>query len=232
MESRLAIVDGRVEDSLIKALSVYADAVFPFRSDGVTYNSISCHPDIFIYQDERNIILAPNAPDTIKNHLQEKGIPFKEGYSNIGTTQKDSCFYNCVSTSTLLFHKPGYTDPLILEVNKGKKLIALPQSYTRCSMFAIDDSHFITSDPGIHNILEKEELPNILFSPNEIRIIEHRYGFLGGTCGMVDNKMLFLGNPLRHKDGKRLISFIEENGKECISLGNNFLYDGGGIFFI
>jgi len=232
MKSRSVIVDARVDKQILQKLGYYAEDVFPFRSEGLTYESISCHPDIFVYQDKENVIVAPNVPQQLIEYLQKKNIPLEKGKSNIGFKQIDSCYYNCISTRELFLHREGFTDPLVLEKNKGKRFINLPQSYTRCSMFALSEIHFITSDPGIHKALGKEGLVSFLFSPNEIRIVDHQYGFLGGTCGMQAEKIFFLGNPLRHKDGRGLVSFIEKEGKECISLCNNYLYDGGGLFFL
>lgn len=228
----IAIVDHRCSPNVQKQLLNYVGEVFPFRSEGITYESISCHPDIFLYQDKNHLIVAPNAPQELFDLLNSNNISYKIGQSVIGALLSDSCFYNCVSTTDAFFHKKGFTDPMIQNLNKEKRFIALPQSYTRCSMLPLSDKAFITSDAGIHNVLQREQISSFLFSPEEIRIAIHRNGFLGGTCGISNGKIFFLGNPLRHKGGRALCQFIEAAGLEVISLSDEMLYDGGGIFFL
>lgn len=232
MNSKLVIVDSRCNKEIFNRLSDFSDNILPFRTQGVTYESISCHPDIFIYQDKEHLIIAPNAPQPLFKELEKLNIAYQIGNAPIGELLHDSCFYNCIATDSHLFHRQGFTDNIILRFNQQKKFVALPQSYTRCSMFALDSEHFITSDEGINKALQKNGFHSFSFSPEEIKIAVHRNGFLGGTCGRLDNKILFLGNPLAHPDGTRLCQFIEKNGLEVVSLSNGPLYDGGGLFFL
>lgn len=229
---KLAIIDARCNSIVIQNLRRYAEDIFLLKTAGITYESISCHPDIFLYQDEQHLVVAPNAPQELFNLLNCNNISYKIGHSVIGALLTDSCFYNCVSTADAFFHKEGFTDPMIQRLNQEKRFIALPQSYTRCSMLPLSDHAIITSDAGIHKVLQREQFASFLFTPDEIRIAVHRNGFLGGTCGISDGKIFFLGNPLRHKDGRGLCQFIESVGLEVISLSDEPLYDGGGIFFL
>lgn len=232
MGKRVAIIDARCNATIIEQLHNYVEEVFLFKSEGITYESISCHPDIFIYQDANKLIIAPNAPQELHDWLRQKGIVYIQGESRIGTTLQDSCYYNCVATKNRFFHREGFTDSAVFNHNQRKEFIQLPQSYTRCSMLPLTEETFITSDTGIHKALQKNGLTSFLFSPNEIQIAVHHNGFLGGTCGIADEKIFFLGNPLLHKDGERLYQFIEKSGLEIIPLCDEKLYDGGGIFFL
>lgn len=232
MKSRLAIVDARCEETIIQRLSDFAEQTLPFRSEGITYDSISCHPDIFLYQEKQRVVVAPNAPQILTQTLQTLNIDFLVGKGEIGTQLHNSCLYNCVATDRHLFHRTGFTDERILQLNSTKQFVALPQSYTRCSMLALDNDHFITSDAGIDKQLKANGFHTFLFDPSAIRIAVHKNGFLGGTCGRHEDKILFLGNPLAHADGKDLCHFIEKIGLEVVSLANGPLYDGGGIFFL
>ncbi|MEE3485519.1 MAG: hypothetical protein VZQ98_14515 [Bacteroidales bacterium] len=229
---KLAIIDARCSPIITQNLRRYAETIFLLKTTGITYESISCHPDIFLYQDEQHLVVAPNAPQELFNLLNCNNISYKIGHSVIGALLTDTCFYNCVSTADAFFHKEGFTDPMIQRLNQEKRFIALPQSYTRCSMLPLSDHAIITSDAGIHKVLQREQFASFLFTPDEIRIAVHRNGFLGGTCGISDGKIFFLGNPLRHKDGRGLCQFIESVGLEVIALSDEPLYDGGGIFFL
>ncbi len=231
MKCRLAVVDARCDEGIVDRLADFSEEVFLFRSEGVTYESVSCHPDIFIYQSSHDVVVAPNAPQSLKDQLTALRIPYLEGKSFVGERQQDSCYYNCLATEEAFFHREGFTDEVILSLNRGKRMVALPQSYTRCSLFPLSDEAFITSDGGVAKVLAREGYDVFLFAPQEILIPVHAYGFLGGTCGKLGNQLLFMGNPLRHKDGAALCRFVEAHGVAVVALSDDYLYDGGGLFF-
>ena len=226
-----AIIDKRTPLEVKKNLKKYTDAIFEFSSEGITYNSISGHPDIFMFQDENKLIIAPNTPKELINFLDEKSVNYSFGLKPVGKSLDDSVFYNCLSTEHYFFCKEGKPDITIQKSNSNKQLINIPQSYARCSMFTILDK-IITSDQGIAKVLERNNIEYFYFEPSEIVIKDHRNGFIGGTMGEIDNKVFFLGNILKHTDGRALHTFISNMGKEVICLGSEYLYDGGGIFFV
>ena len=226
-----AILDKRAPLDVKRNLAKYVTDIFEFSSHQITYNSISCHPDIFIFQDEKGLILAPNTPKEIINFLENKQIEFSIGNKPIGTSLDDSVLYNCLSTNNYFFCKKNKPDVSIQKRCSNKQLIDIPQSYARCSLFAIGEA-IITSDKGIVKVLEKNNIKYFYFDPSEITIKDHKNGFIGGTMGAMDDKVFFLGNILKHTEGKALHKFITDLGKEVICLGNDYLYDGGGIFFI
>jgi len=228
----LAIIDKRSSKEAKENLSKYVDDILFFESKGITYNSISGHPDIFIFQENNKLIIAPNAPEQLFNFLEKYKINFQIGNSKVDETFKNSVKYNCVSSNNFLFHKKGLTEDLILKNNTDKTFINLPQAYTRCSMLYLKDDFFISSDIGIKKVLDQNNLQNFYFSPEDIKIIEHKNGFFGGTCGVFDNKIFFNGNINKHKDGVALRNFLEDLNFEIICLHDDYLYDGGGIFFI
>lgn len=232
MKSKLAIVDARCDEEVFIRLGDFAEEVLPFRSERETYESVSCHPDIFLFQDKRHVVVAPNAPKQLSEKLLQTGIDHLAGCSEVGPLLRNSSSYNCVSTDTHLFHRRGFTEKTILSLNQEKTFVALPQSYTRCSMLALNQHTFITSDAGIHKVLQRQGFESFLFDPSEIRIAVHKNGFLGGTCGLWDGRILFLGNPLLHADGKELCRFIEKNELEPVALSEKKLYDGGGLFLL
>lgn len=228
----LAVIDSRSSEQAKANLSEHVKDIFYFNSKNITYNSISCHPDIFIYQDSSNLIVAPNSPSELIKSLESHNIKFEYGKKEVGRSWESSVGYNCLSTEKFFFHKEDMTDPHIFNKNIYKKFINLPQSYTRCSMINISNEAFLTSDAGIKATLDENNFENFFFSPSNIRIVDHKNGFLGGTCGIFDNKIFFNGNIDLHEHGADLRKFLSETEYEIICLDNDFLYDGGGIFFI
>lgn len=228
----LAIIDGRAPKVAIENLRKHVDEVFQFESGGITFNSISGHPDVFIYQDETNLVVAPNAPLPLLKFFDAQKIHFVFGELKVEENFENSVGYNCLSTEHYFFHKAGYTDPVIIKLNQGKEFIDLPQAYTRCSLTYLGNNKFITSDKGIGKKLSEKGLDYFYFDPGQISIVDHKHGFLGGTNGLHGDKIFFIGNSDRHSDGFELRNYIEDSGIEMVSLFSNFLYDGGGILFI
>jgi hypothetical protein len=226
-----AIIDKRSSQELKNNLSKYVDDVFEFSSKDITYNSISCHPDVFIFQDENQLIIAPNAPLGLVNFLNNKKVNYSFGVKPVGEHLDESVLYNSLVTKNYFFCKQGKPDVSIQNQTAAKQVINLPQSYTRCCMFNVDNN-IITSDLGIVKVLESKKIEHFYFDPSQITIKEHKNGFIGGTAGVVEDSVFFLGNILKHKDGKALQQYITKQKKDVICLGNDFLYDGGAIFFV
>ncbi len=227
-----AIIDSRSSKQAITKLKEYVEDLFVFQTSDLTYNSISGHPDIFIYQDNNHLVVAPNAPIELFKFLNNYNIAYFKGERDIGRALDNSVQYNCLSTSQFLFHKSGFTDPVILEINKDKEFVQLPQAYTRCSLVHLCEDNYLTSDRGIEKVLLQKGLSCFYFNPEEIIIQDHKNGFIGGTVGMWARRIFFNGNIELHADGQRLKEHLLNLGFDMVNLSDEYLYDGGCIFFV
>ncbi|OHX64560.1 DUF6873 family GME fold protein [Flammeovirga pacifica] len=230
MKAKLVFVDDRILPKVAKKLSLFAEHLIGFKTDGITYNSISCHPDIFLHQlPNQQLIIAPNIPIYYQQVLKEHNIDYTIGIESVGISLKDSTYYNCISTPNYIIHKLGFTSRSIID-HSSKKLLHIPQAYTRCSTLVLQEGVAITSDKGVEKFLKQQQWKCFYFDPKEIKIEDHAYGFLGGCCGIFNSQIMVFGNPLFHKDGKDFIAFCQEYGFEVIPLCDDKMYDGGGIF--
>ena len=73
------IIDKRTPLAVKKNLEKYTSDIFEFSSDEITYNAISGHPDIFMFQDANKLILAPNTPKKLINFLDKKAVNYTFG---------------------------------------------------------------------------------------------------------------------------------------------------------
>ena len=113
----IAIIDSRSSKQVIKNLKEYVTHIYKFQTDGVTGNSISGHPDIFIYQDNNQIIVAPNAPFDLFEFLDINNIAYLKGGKDVGSDLANSVQYNCLSTPQFFLHKSGNRDSIVFEIN-------------------------------------------------------------------------------------------------------------------
>jgi len=230
MNSTIAIIDARAPQKAIKTLQQYCD-VFLLRSENITYDAISCHPDIFIFQGKNELIIAPNTPEDLIATLHQKGVSFTFGNSEVGKELENSTYYNCIKTHSHIFHKQGFTDKVILESTKNN-IINLPQAYTRCSMIALNEKAFITSDKGIEKVLMQNGFECFYVNPSTIHLPPYKHGFIGGCMGLWNNSLFIIGNLQTLENGNELRQFIQQQKLEIVELYNGNLYDGGGIFFL
>ena len=225
-----AIIDNRASKEAIDSLSKHFD-VLEFRSENITYKEVSGHPDIFIFQNKDNLIIAPNSPIKLIEFLDKNNVNYKFGKKEVGSELKNSTQYNCIVTKDFLLHKKGFTDSNILSNCTNKELFEMPQAYTRCSLTMLNDNSFITSDKGIFKSLVKNKNNDVLLvEPNDIELPGYPYGFFGGTNGVFNNKIYFTGSLNFIKQGNEIREFIESKNIEIIELYKGKLYDGGGIF--
>lgn len=227
----LAVIDKRSYDKSIENLKKYVTDVLLFETSGITYNSISCHPDIFICQNSDINIIAPNSPKILIEFFTKYKINFEYGTTLIGKKLENSTNYNSVSTSKYFIHNLNFTDKKILDLNKNKIQININQAYTACSLLALTDEIFVTSDLGIFKELQNQSIEIHYFNPEKIRIYDHKHGFFGGTCGKSENKLFFNGDIDFHESGKELRVLCKKINIEVICLSDDFLYDGGKILF-
>jgi hypothetical protein len=227
-----AIIDSRSSKKAINKLKEYIDDVFAFQTDGITGNSISGHPDIFIYQGKNQLVVAPNSPVDLFEYLNNHNIAYLRGDREVGHEIDNSVQYNCLSTSQFLFHKSGYTDTAILEINKDKEFMPLPQAYTRCSLVHLCEDNYLTSDRGVEKMLLQNGFSCFYFNPEEITIRDHKNGFIGGAVGIWGKRIFFNGNIELHADGPRLKEHLLKLNIDIVNLSDEYLYDGGCIFFV
>ncbi|MBE0662353.1 MAG: hypothetical protein IH597_07785 [Bacteroidales bacterium] len=201
------------------------------ETSGITYPAISGHPDIFFCQTPAGLIVAPNLPEEYFSLPDQYKIIYKKGEKAVGKTYPHTAPYNAVVTSEYIIHNLKYTDPILLEACEGLTPIHVNQAYTRCNLLALNENLFITSDKGICNSLLDHGLNCHYFPPDEIRLEGFPNGFLGGACGIWDQKLFICGSLRHHSWGNEFRKIVEAEGFEIIELVDGTLTDVGSIFF-
>jgi len=224
-----AIIDKRAPQEARDHLKRHFD-VFEFISNGITYDAVSGHPDIFIFRhSEHEYIVAPNTPVELLDFLRNHNVDITIGDNAVGYELHNTTQFNCVTTKQHIYHKKGFTDTAILRKNQDKTFVELPQAYTRCSMIS-DGNITITSDKGIAKVLDNLNITHTCISHNGIMLPPYPNGFAGGCCGIHQNTIYIIGSLKHHTDGDKLLSYLHTHGYSIEELYDGPLYDGGGIF--
>lgn len=227
----LIIIDGRLPANVAKNLSALGD-VFELESSGIVYDSISGHPDIFMFQKDNLVIIAPNTPKTLIEELKKYRIPFLRGREKLGLKFPETAWYNAVSNSKYFIHRHQHTSNCILRQTTDKQFLPVPQAYTRCNLFPLPDDSFITSDEGIKGSLRQFGLEVHYFESHDIILNGQKHGFLGGALGSFNNEVYIIGGLDHYSQGEKLKELLDSKSLKYHELYNGPLIDGGGIFFL
>ena len=154
-------------------------------------------------------------PDILMCHLGNE--LFKGDPKKIGAKYPEDIRYNCVCTGKYFIHNLKYTDESLLKRVKelNMTLVNVKQGYTKCNVVVVNENAIITSDMGIYKVC-KDILKVLLISDEQVLLPGLNTGFLGGASGRVGNEILFNGDLSAHKDFKRIIEFIENEGLTAV----------------
>lgn len=157
---------------------------------------IDDHPDLSLFKlIEDTIIVDEGVYDYYKEKLSGynviKGEKVREKYP------RDS-IYNIVRLKDYYIHN-DITERNIEKYFKENRVnhLKVKQGYTRCSIIPLKNI-LITSDYGIYKTL-REKIAIKLVDNDEVILDGFTQGFLGGTCGLVGNKLIFTGDITRHR---------------------------------
>lgn len=226
-----AIVDKRIHPTALERLSGY-DKTFLFETEGITYDAIACHPDIFFCAGGDSLIVAPNCPSGFRITLKEHGIVFREGKMPVGKLYPETACYNALVTDKYLIHNTDVTDSAVLTASGSRVRIHVKQAYTRCNLIHIGKDYFITSDRGIEKALREKNLNVLFIHPEPISLPGFSHGFFGGCCGLKGDK-LFIHGGLHHiPEAETVRAYIHRAGAEVIELHDGPLSDIGSIVFV
>ena len=227
----LILLDKKMPEVAKEKLAAYGEIV-EFATDGITYEAISGHPDIFLCPTPAGLIVAPNLPDYYFSILDQKNIPYLKGSLPVGRTYPESARYNSLVTKQYIIQNPAICDPEIRNSNKEPERIVTKQGYIQCNLVALPNNTFITSDRGIEKSLKLLKLEVLYVDPTSIKLDGFEYGFFGGACGLLGNTFFICGSLKYFKEHVVIEEFIGSAEIKIIELYSGPLLDVGTIMFL
>lgn len=227
----IILVDERIdpeEESSLKSLELRIIKC-PLSSN--LYPAVSGHPDMNLHiTNSKKVIIQKDMNKAFLVELENNGIPFIFSKGNLKNYYPYDIILNGLSLGTLFLHNLKYTDEVLLDALKDKKLINIKQGYSKCSCAVVSENAVITSDISIRDQLIRENVEVLLLPPGDILLPGLSYGFIGGTCGLIDsNTLAFFGDLKYYKFGKEVLDFLKRHGVKALSLRKGPLIDRGSI---
>lgn len=227
----LIIVSKNIHAQALKKLKQLG-TVFLFDTDDIVYHAISTHPDIFMAQVSRLLVISPVVSTFLTPVLKAYNIFFKEGASTPAMRYPQTIPYNICATQKFIFHNFKYTDEVIIDAADGLQQVNVAQGYTRCNLIALGEKGFLTSDKSIADALQQLNQKYFYINPKNILLHGFAEGFIGGACGYYRNTLFIHGNLKFLPENKHLQNFLDEIGVQYCELCDEPLTDIGSLFFL
>ena len=229
-----ALVDFRIDKEEELSLLNLGLQVIKCPPHPEVYEAVCGHPDILMHiVDDKKIVLHKDVDPSFMALLKNFNLNILLSSSSLGGQYPFNIKLNAVSLNDFFIHNIKYTDELLIEMTKNKKLINVKQGYTKCSTVIVNDNAIITSDKGIASALRPIGIDALLLPPGDILLPGLDYGFIGGCCGLIDkNRLAFFGNLEHYSYGNEVKDFLYKYDVEPIYLRNGKLVDRGSLFTI
>ena len=235
----LAIVGCDANEETIASLKAFGFAVEILPRNASLPLPVSSHADMLIFElggcvfAERRYV---DYASDIFNKIADWGYKVVLCDVSLGNKYPQDIAFNIATCDNTLFGNIKYNAAEVIEFAKSKafKLQSVNQGYTKCSTVVLGNKAVITADDGIAKsaISNGLQVLKINNSPDSVTLNGYNYGFIGGACGVVNNKIYFSGDINLHPDGKNIINFCNSLGFETINLTAEKLVDIGGIIFL
>ncbi len=222
----LIIADKRIPEQAKERLAKMGDLCL-FATEKIVYDAISGHPDIFIFQKDNRVVLAPETPKYVLEKLQQYGIDITFGNINLGSKYPQTTTYNVAYGDGIFVGNIETTDKAILDLSQNGRWLQSPQSYARCNTIVLDKNHIITSEITVANSV----VNSLFINPKEIKLVGFDNGFFGGCVGLYKRKLYLLGSMEHHSQHKEILQYCNKLNIEIVELYDGAFFDGGGIFF-
>lgn len=199
------------------------------------YDAISSHPDIQIFVLNKNKLIVQNQiNENLLEKLRSVGKEIHFSQKTLSNKYPHDIILNCFILGELFVHNLRYTDSKIIELLPDSiKKINVNQGYSKCSTAIINDKAIITSDPSIANALSLEKVDVLYLPPGDIILEGMNYGFIGGSCGLLDEKNIaFFGNLDKYMYGNEVKDFLQKHNVNWHYLSDGKLIDRGSILML
>ncbi len=225
----LIIIDKKMPPVAKKRLAKYGN-IMELETNGITYEAISGHPDIFFCKIHKDTLIAPNLPASYKKILDENHISYIEGCAKVGIKYPFSAKYNAFVDENIFVHNLEISDSILLDKASTLKMVHVKQGYCRCNLVG-NKNCYLTSDLGIFEVLNRLEFNVHYIDPSNIVLQGFENGFFGGCCGIQGDKLFVNGKLSSLQKGNHVIKTIEKHF-QIIELHDGPLIDVGSVVFL
>lgn len=197
---------------------------------------ISKHADCCLLQLNNNVFIEQNNYINIVNYLTSTAGEEKSNFhiipESVFSPYPNDVPLNAKVIGDKIICKAKYLSEAVTKyaLEFGFDIINVNQGYAACSSITVSENALITDDESIYVSSKSNGIDCILISKGFVNLNGYEYGFIGGTCGMIDKNLLaFTGRINNHTDAELIINFLSKHNVRYTELSSGPLVDIGGI---
>ena len=236
------LVDNRISDACERGLMRLGFSPLRLPPSPALPAAIASHPDTLFAKIGNELITSADYFETapyVFSELREKHPSLKLSFTSdtFGKKYPSDCPFNSFTLRGKLYARGGSISENVLRAasEQGILHIDVKQGYAACTTLRFESSegaYAITADKGMARLLRQNGALVTEIENGGISLPPYEYGFIGGACGVRENKIYFLGDIYKHPSAEKIVGAITDAGFEAISLSDEALFDGGGLIFI
>ncbi len=234
-----ALVDCRITEKMKRGLLLHGFSVIEVPPCKTLGEAVSSHPDTLFFKLSKNIISSADYVEEapyLFTDIHDAAPDIKIIISDDALCDKypGDCAYNALVVGDAVFCREESVSSAVKELVEltGKRIVSTKQGYAACSTLALSERAAITADKGMSEALKKEGVTVYEIEAGHILLPPHKYGFIGGACGVFGDKVYFFGDYAKHPSRDVLELAMAKEGFTPISLSDEELVDLGGIVFL
>ncbi len=238
MSLNICFADERLSPICRRALQSYGFEVHPVPECQELGQSVRSHPDLLLHLIGEELLVASNYLKTFESmptaaRIRRKYTPVATASPTESVYPQDVALCACQTGKYLICNEKCTDETLLSRAARlGLKIINVKQGYAKCSCAVLSDGAVITADRGIASALRKYEIPHLTVEAGHVSLPGHPYGFIGGACGLVGDRLYFAGDYRRHPDAADIENFCRLHATEPVSLSSEPLADVGSLIFL
>ena len=229
LSNKTFLVDFRIDEEIENELKKNDIEYIKTLKNENLYYEICGHPDIAACNLGDVTVIEPDTYNLLYEKI--KNFNVIKGETILRSKYPYDIAYNFVVTGKYIIGKLNYMDNVVkkLAEKKGLEFINVKQGYARCSTISLPKDRFITSDSNIYETLISKNLKCYLIECQDIYLSERYNGFLGGSCLIYDDEIMFFGNIDSIGNGDILKKILKENHIKYYDINNLKLKDYGSM---
>ena len=191
-------------------------------------STISSHADLQVLPLGERRIAVNDEQHMLMDQLYSLGFDVLP-VSGFLSKYPNDCLLNHLLIGDLLFGNTDIVPKDIVSLNLFKP-IKVRQGYTKCSSIVLDEHTVLTDDESISRTVSRYNKHVIFIKQNEVLLEGYDHGFIGGTCGKLDEQTLYVSGRIPNTVfGETLKKELESAGMYYLEIGKGKLRDIGGI---
>lgn len=227
----IKVIIGETDILLLNKLSELGIEYIISKNNPLLLEGISNHSDLHIFHKGEDSFIMDYSQNELQYSLSDASIDYL--VNNIRSPYPEDCKLNAADIGDYIICNKRIIDESIIEYAavSRKTLINVTQGYTNCSVCQLARNIFITDDPYIYKeTIQLKGIKSILISKGSVKLKGMNYGFIGGCCGLIGPKHLFINGDLsKHKDYMHIVDFLRDNDIMYTDIKGKELTDIGGI---